>query len=103
MLFLEGNAWGRSGAHGAITPDSDEGLGGWPQRAFLAGDVDTALGASIGHVEILPDEHIALSAPDFAENGALVRAGVATDIPGAESVILVSAPEPFPLATTRLP
>jgi predicted secreted protein len=52
-------------------------------------------------VEILPDEHIALSAPDFAENGAVVRTGVATDIPGAESVFLVSEPEPFPLVTTR--
>jgi sulfur-oxidizing protein SoxY len=71
--------------------------GAWPQQAFLAGDVNAALGALIGHVEVMPDERIALSAPDFAENGAVVRVGVATDVPGADSVILVSEPNPFPL------
>ncbi|MCA1790180.1 MAG: thiosulfate oxidation carrier protein SoxY [Thioalkalivibrio sp.] len=72
-------------------------LGAWPQQAFLAEDVDVALVALIGNVEILPDERTVLSTPDFAENGAMVPVGVATDVPGADSVILVSEPNPFPL------
>jgi sulfur-oxidizing protein SoxY len=72
-------------------------LGAWPQQAFLGGDVDAALRALIGNVEIMPDERITLSAPDLAENGAVVRVGVAIDVPGADSVILVSEPNPFPL------
>jgi sulfur-oxidizing protein SoxY len=71
--------------------------GTWPQQAFLSGDVNAALSALIGPVEIKPDQRVVLSAPDFAENGAVVRVGVATDIPGADSVILVSEPNPFPL------
>jgi sulfur-oxidizing protein SoxY len=71
--------------------------GAWPQQAFLSGDVNAALRALVGDVEIVPDGRVTLDAPDLAENGAVVRVGIGISLPGAESVILVSEPNPFPL------
>lgn len=69
----------------------------WPQQAFLSGEVNAALGALIGPVEIIPDPRVTLDVPDFAENGAVVRVVLGTRLQGADSFILVSEPNPFPL------
>jgi sulfur-oxidizing protein SoxY len=71
--------------------------GAWTQQAFLSRDVNAALDALIGRVEIVPDQRVTLDVPDLAENGAMVPVVLGTSLQGADSLILVSEPNPFPL------
>lgn len=72
-------------------------LGAWPQQAFLSEDAETAVRAVVGNAQILPSPAITLEAPDNAENGALVRISIDTDFQDAETLTLISEPNPFPL------
>jgi sulfur-oxidizing protein SoxZ len=85
------------GADSNLAPGSGEGLGGWTQQAFLSRDVNAALDAVTGRVEIVPDQRVTLDVPDLAENGAMAPLVFGTSLQGADSLILVSEPNPFPL------
>ena len=71
--------------------------GGWTQQAFLSRDVNAALDALIGRVDIVPDQRVTLDVPDLAENGVMVPVVLCTSLQGADSLILLSEPNPFPL------
>jgi len=71
----------------------------WNKAGFEAkavADVLKSLGAS-GAVE---SRDIAITAPDIAENGAVVPIEVVSRIPGTEAISIIAEKNPFPLAAT---
>jgi sulfur-oxidizing protein SoxY len=72
-------------------------LAAWPRQAFLAQNAETALRTLLGGTGIQVSTAVILDAPPRADNGALVPITIATDLEGAESITLVSEPNPFPL------
>ena len=59
-------------------------------------DVMTSLGAS-GATE---SRDIVITAPDIAENGAVVPIAVTSKLPGTQQISIVAEKNPFPLAAT---
>jgi len=71
----------------------------WNKSGFESkamADAVKALGAT-GAVE---SKDIAITAPDIAENGAVVPVAVASRIPNTRSISILSEKNPFPLAAT---
>lgn len=71
----------------------------WNQQAFESkafADAMKALGAS-GPAE---SRDIVITAPDIAENGAVVPVAVSSRIPKTESISIVAEKNPFPLAAS---
>jgi sulfur-oxidizing protein SoxY len=71
----------------------------WNKTGFeskAAADVLKALGAS-GATE---SRDIVITAPDIAENGAVVPIEVMSRIPGTQSISIIAEKNPFPLAAT---
>ena len=71
----------------------------WNKTGFEAkgvADVMRSLGAS----NAADSKEIVITAPDIAENGAVVPVAVASRIPNTESISIVSEKNPFPLAAT---
>lgn len=71
----------------------------WNQKAFTSKslkDAFDALGAS-GHAD---SAGVVLIAPEIAENGAVVPIGVESDLPGTESIAILVANNPTPLAAS---
>jgi sulfur-oxidizing protein SoxY len=69
----------------------------WNQKAFDAKnlkDAFEALGAG-GRVD---SADIVMTAPEIAENGAVVPIGVSSKLPGTESIAILIAKNPNPLA-----
>lgn len=72
----------------------------WPKTAFESRSVDDALKALLGDAEAVSSDRITLKAPDIAENGAVVPIGVSTDIENVESISILVAKNPSPLAAS---
>ncbi|MEO7558452.1 MAG: thiosulfate oxidation carrier protein SoxY [Gammaproteobacteria bacterium] len=73
-------------------------LAAWPASAFDAKKVDDALQALFGKADLInsPDD-ITLSAPDLAENGAVVPVTVQSTLAGVESITLLVDKNPSAL------
>lgn len=72
---------------------------GWNKTGFeskAVSDVLKALGAT-GAVE---SKDIVITAPDIAENGAVVPVEVTSRIPGTQSISIIAEKNPFPLAAS---
>jgi sulfur-oxidizing protein SoxY len=69
----------------------------WPARAFHADAVDAAIAELFGDRDTEESERITLTAPDIAENGRVVPVEVAADLPGVETMTVLSDGNPFPL------
>ncbi|MDB5927574.1 MAG: soxY [Betaproteobacteria bacterium] len=67
---------------------------GFESKAF--GDAVKNLGAA----NMIESKDIAITAPDIAENGAVVPIAVTSRIPNTESISVVAEKNPFPLAAT---
>jgi sulfur-oxidizing protein SoxY len=74
-------------AAGALIPRTV--LAAWPEKAFKARDLDTALLEIVGGTELTPSDQIKVKVPDIAENGAVVSFTVTHSIPGAESLSIL--------------
>ena len=72
----------------------------WPKTAFESKSVDDAIKALLGDADAAPSDKITLKAPDIAENGAVVPIGVSTDIENVESISILVANNPSPLAAS---
>jgi len=72
----------------------------WPEQAFDAESVDTAVNSLYGTSELQAGDQITLKAPDIAENGAVVPVSVSTDMPNVESISIYVKENPSPLAAT---
>jgi sulfur-oxidizing protein SoxY len=68
----------------------------WNRPAFEATQVSQALhGLDVSQLEA--SSQITLSAPDFAENGAIVQIEVESNIPGTEAIAVLAEKNPTPL------
>jgi sulfur-oxidizing protein SoxY len=71
----------------------------WNKAGFEAKAVPDAL-KSIGAGAATESRDITITAPDIAENGAVVPVAVTSRIAGTESISIVAEKNPFPLAAT---
>lgn len=100
FLRLAGSAGmlAAAGAAGLLRP-SGAWAAGWNKSGFeskAAGDVMKTLGAT-GASE---SRDIVITAPDIAENGAVVPVEVTSRIPGTQSISIIAEKNPFPLVAT---
>jgi len=71
----------------------------WNQKAFEAKNVKDALDA-LGAGTPINSNDIVMSAPEIAENGAVVPVGAVSKIPGTESISILIAKNPTSLAAS---
>jgi sulfur-oxidizing protein SoxY len=69
------------------------------EAAFQAKAVADAL-KSLGAENLIESRDIAITAPDIAENGALVQIVVTSKIPNTQSIAIIAEKNPFPLAAS---
>ncbi len=72
----------------------------WPKTAFESDSADTAMKELFGATATTPSDAITLTAPDIAENGAVVPVTVSTSIEGAETIGIIVSENPSPLAAS---
>lgn len=71
----------------------------WNQDAFAAKAVSDAL-KGIGAANLIESKDIVITAPDIAENGAVVPIAVTSKIPNTQSISILAEKNPFPLAAS---
>lgn len=69
----------------------------WQRDAFAATSIDAAL-AALGAGRPADSAEITLTVPDIAENGAVVRVGVVSGLPGTEAIAILIDRNPNMLA-----
>jgi sulfur-oxidizing protein SoxY len=72
---------------------------GWNRPAFESKAVADVL-KSLGATGAAESRDIVITAPDIAENGAVVPVEVTSRIPNTEAVSIIAEKNPFPLAAT---
>lgn len=73
----------------------------WNKAAFDARNLDTATQA-LDVTQTDPSRDIVLTAPDMAENGAIVQIEVESRIPGTEAIAILVEKNPTPLIANFL-
>lgn len=71
----------------------------WNKNGFeakTAVDAQNSLGAS----SLLDSKDIIITAPDIAENGAIVPIAITSKIPNTQSIAIIAEKNPFPLAAS---
>lgn len=71
----------------------------WNKSAFESKAVADAL-KNIGAANLIESKDIAITAPDIAENGAVVPVAITSKIPNTQSIYIVAEKNPFPLAAS---
>jgi len=87
-----------AGAAGMLRP-----VRAWTAPWNKAGFESKALGdalKSLGAASATESRDIVITAPDIAENGAVVPIAVTSRIPGTQQISIVAEKNPFPLAAT---
>lgn len=74
-------------------------LAAWNKPAFESKAVNDAL-KGIGAGNMIESRDIAITAPDIAENGAVVPVAITSKIPNTQSISVIAEKNPFPLAAT---
>jgi sulfur-oxidizing protein SoxY len=72
----------------------------WPERAFSSVAAGAALTDLFGTDQTIPTDQIKLKAPEIAENGAVVPVTISSSLENIESISIVVAKNPRPLAAT---
>jgi sulfur-oxidizing protein SoxY len=72
----------------------------WPEKAFTSTAADQALTDLFGTTETTATDQISLSAPEIAENGAVVPIEISTTLADVESISIVVPNNPRPLAAS---
>jgi len=72
---------------------------GWNKSGFEAKAVAEVM-KSLGASNPAESKDIVITAPDIAENGAIVPVEVTSRIPGTQSISIIAEKNPFPLAAT---
>ena len=72
----------------------------WPEKAFGSTAADQALTGLFGTTETTASDQISLSAPEIAENGAVVPVEISTTLADVESISIVVPNNPRPLAAS---
>lgn len=84
-------------AAGLIRPEVAEAA--WNKGAFDAKSLDEAF-AALGAGKPADSAQIQITAPDIAENGAVVPVGVVSSVPGTEQIAILVEKNPFMLAAS---
>jgi sulfur-oxidizing protein SoxY len=71
----------------------------WNKAGFESKAVADVL-KSLGATEAAESKDIVITAPDIAENGAVVPVAVTSRIPNTQQISVVAEKNPFPLAAT---
>lgn len=71
----------------------------WNKAGFESKSVADAL-KSLGAAELAESKDIVITAPDIAENGALVAVTVTSRIPSTHQISIIAEKNPFPLAAS---
>jgi sulfur-oxidizing protein SoxY len=94
-LFLQGSV-----ALGALMALPRALLAAWPEKAFASSAASGAMTELFGTDQTTPSSAITLSAPEIAENGAVVPITVETTLENVQSVSIVVDKNPRPLAVS---
>jgi sulfur-oxidizing protein SoxY len=78
-------------------------LAAWPKEAFKATTVDDALAAAFGGTEHEETDKITVTAPDIAENGAVVPVKVDAELSDVESIAIFAAGNNSPMTAQFVP
>jgi sulfur-oxidizing protein SoxY len=71
----------------------------WNKQGFEAKAYNDAI-KGLGAVNMIESKDITITAPDIAENGAVVPVAITSRIPNTQSISIVAEKNPFPLAAT---
>ena len=71
----------------------------WNKQGFEAKAYSDAL-KGLGASNLIDSKDIAITAPDIAENGAVVPVAITSKIPNTQSISIIAEKNPFPLAAT---
>jgi sulfur-oxidizing protein SoxY len=71
----------------------------WNKQGFEAKALSDAI-KNIGAANLIDSKDIAITAPDIAENGAVVPVAVTSKIPNTQTISILAEKNPFPLAAT---
>jgi sulfur-oxidizing protein SoxY len=71
----------------------------WNKQGFEAKAYNDAV-KGLGATGMIDSKDIAITAPDIAENGAVVPVAITSKIPNTQSISIVAEKNPFPLAAT---
>jgi sulfur-oxidizing protein SoxY len=71
----------------------------WNKGGFESKAVGDAL-KSLGAANLIESKDIVITAPDIAENGAVVPIAVASKIANTQSISIIAEKNPFPLAAS---
>lgn len=71
----------------------------WNKSAFQSKAVADTL-KNLGASELIESKDITITAPDIAENGAIVPVAVTSRIPNTQSIAIIAEKNPFPLAAS---
>jgi sulfur-oxidizing protein SoxY len=72
----------------------------WPKSAFESDSTDGVMKELFGSTSTTPSDAVVLTAPDIAENGAVVPITVSTSLEGAESIGIIVTENPSPLVAS---
>jgi sulfur-oxidizing protein SoxY len=71
----------------------------WNKQGFDAKAYTDAV-KSLGGANLIESRDITITAPDIAENGAVVPVAITSKIPNTQSIAIIAEKNPFPLAAT---
>ncbi len=71
----------------------------WNKSAFESKAVADTL-KNLGASGLIDSKDITITAPDIAENGAIVQVAVTSKIPNTQSISIIAEKNPFPLAAS---
>ena len=78
---------------------SDALAAAWNKSAFESKAVADAL-KGLGATNLIETKDIIITAPDIAENGAVVPIAVTSKLPNTQSISIIAEKNPFPLTST---
>lgn len=99
VLRMAGGAGTLTVAAAAGLVTSGNAWSAWNKEAFESKALPDALKA-IGAGSAAESKDIVMTAPDIAENGAVVPVAITSKIPNTESISIVAAKNPFPLVAS---
>ena len=71
----------------------------WNKSGFESKAMEDAI-KSLGAANMIDSKDIVITAPDIAENGAVVPIAVVSKVPNTQSISIIAEKNPFPLAAT---
>jgi sulfur-oxidizing protein SoxY len=97
FLVMSGGA-GAAVLSGLLPPISAQAAT-WNKNGFESKALNDAI-KSLGAANATESRDISITAPDIAENGAVVPVAIQSKIPNTQSISILAEKNPFPLAAT---